>query len=78
MFFFTRIKLYLLVAFAFAAGVVGIYFSGVQRGIDKQKSKIDNKRLDNISTAKKIEDEVDSDPYLVDRANQWVRHKNKQ
>jgi hypothetical protein len=78
MFFFTRIKLYLLVAFAFVAGVVGIYFSGVQRGIDKQKSKIDKNRLDNISTAKKIEDEVDSDPYLVDRANQWVRHKDKQ
>lgn len=77
MFFFTRIKLYLLVVFAFAAGVFGIYFSGVQRGIDNSRSKLDKKRLDNISTAKKIEDEVDADPYLIDRANQWLRHKNK-
>jgi Na+-translocating ferredoxin:NAD+ oxidoreductase RnfG subunit len=77
MFFFTRIKLYLLVVFAFAAGVLGVYFSGVQRGIDNSRSKLDKKRLDDISTAKKIEDEVDADPYLVDRANQWLRHKDK-
>lgn len=78
MFFFTKIKLCLLVVFAFAAGVLGIYFAGVQRGIDNNRSKLDKKRLDKISTAKKIEDEVDADPYLVDRANQWLRHKDKQ
>lgn len=71
--FFTRVKLYALLALAFVAGVLGIYFSGVQRGIDKQKSKIDSKRLETVGKAKEVRDEVDSDPYLVDRANQWVR-----
>lgn len=69
----ARLQLYALLALAFVAGVLGIYAAGVQRGIDRQKSKIDKKRLDAASKAKEVRDEVDSDPYLVDRANQWVR-----
>lgn len=69
----ARLQLYGLLLLAFVAGLLGVYLSGVQRGIDRQKSKIDKKRLDAVSKAKEVRDEVDSDPYLVDRANQWVR-----
>jgi len=69
----ARLQLYALLVLAFVAGVLGIYFSGVQRGIDKQRSKIDSKRLEAVGKAKEVRDEVESDPYLVDRANQWVR-----
>lgn len=68
-----RLQLYGLLALAFMAGLFGIYFSGVQRGIDKQKSKINSKRLEAVGKAKEVRDEVESDPYFVDRANQWVR-----
>lgn len=69
----ARLQLYLFVALAFVAGVLGIYMSGVQRGIDRQRSKIDRARLDKIGQAKEIEDEINADPHLVDRARQWVR-----
>ena len=69
----ARLQLYALVALAFAAGVLGIYMAGVQRGIDRQRTKIDRARLDKIGQAKEIEDAVNADPHLVDRAKQWLR-----
>ena len=69
----ARLQLWALIGLAFVAGIAGIYMSGVQRGIDRQRSKIDRARLDKIGQAKEIEDEINSDPYLVDRARQWVR-----
>lgn len=71
----SRIQLYVLLAFAFVGGIFGIYVSGVQRGIDKARSKVNEDRLDKIITAKEIEDEIRKadDPYLVDRASQWLR-----
>ena len=71
----TRLQLYALLAFAFVAGIFGVYVSGVQRGIDRARARVNEDRLDAIKTAKEIEDEVRSadDPYLVDRASQWVR-----
>jgi len=71
----TRLQLYILLALAFVAGVFGVYVSGVQRGIDKARNKINEDRLDKILTAKEIEDEIRKadDPYLVDRARTWVR-----
>ena len=71
--FLTRIQLYLLVGAAFVLGALGIYVSGVQRGIDKQRQRIDRARLDKIGQAKEIEDEINADPDIVDRARQWVR-----
>ena len=70
----ARLQLYALVALAFVAGLLGIYMAGVQRGIDRQRTKIDRARLDKIGQAKEIEDAVNADPHLVDRARQWVRH----
>jgi len=69
----ARLQLYALVALAFVAGILGIYMAGVQRGIDQQRTKIDRARLDKIGQAKEIEDAVNADPDIVDRARQWVR-----
>jgi hypothetical protein len=71
----ARLQLYALVALAFVAGIVGIYMTGVQRGIDRQRTKIDRARLDKIGQAKEIEDAVNADPHLVDRARQWLREE---
>lgn len=76
---FGRIQLYALVAVAFVAGMLGIYISGVQRGIDRTKRKIDEKRISNMKTAKEVEDEVTSadDQRLADIASKWVRKDNE-
>jgi hypothetical protein len=76
---FGKLQLYGLIALAFLAGVFGIYSSGVQRGIDRTKRKMDEKRISNMTTAKGIDDEVDSldDIGLADRANQWLRKGDK-
>lgn len=75
----ARLQLYALLALAFIAGILGIYASGVQRGIAKQQAKIDARRLDNYRTAKEAADEIEAldDPYLVDRANQWLRNDDR-
>ena len=71
----ARLQLYALLALAFVAGIAGIYMAGVQRGIARQQAKIDRARLDKIGQAKEIEDAVNADPHLVDRARQWVREE---
>lgn len=70
---FARIQLYLLIGVAFSLGVLGIYASGVQRGIDKQRGQLDRARLSQITKAKEIEDEVRDDRNIADRAHRWVR-----
>ena len=76
--FGARIQLYLLIGAAFILGVVGIYFSGVQRGIDRTKRRIDEQRLDNFRAAMEVEDEIESmdDMHLAERANEWVRESD--
>ena len=71
----ARLQLYALVALAFMAGVLGIYMAGVQRGIDRQRTKIDRARLDKIGQAKEIEDAVNADPDIVSRASRWLREE---
>ena len=73
--FLSRIQLYLFIGAAFILGAVGIYASGVQRGIDRTKRKIDERRLDNMQTAKEVEDEIEilDDVDLARRAHEWVR-----
>jgi hypothetical protein len=77
---FGRLQLYALIGLAFIAGIFGIYASGVQRGIDRTKRKIDEKRLDNFAAAKEVNDEVQilDDSDLADRASKWVRSKDQQ
>jgi hypothetical protein len=73
--FFSRIQLYLFIGAAFILGVLGIYASGVQRGIARTQNRINEKRLDTVRTAKEVGNEIQSldDAGLVDRANRWVR-----
>lgn len=73
----SRLKLYLLLGAAFLLGIVGIYASGVQRGIDRNQARVDRARLKNMQTAKEVEDEIEilDDVDLADRAREWVRRQ---
>ena len=70
--------MYGLIAVTFVLGLLGIYSAGVSRGQDKIKRKLDQKLIDNMRTAKDIDDEIDTltDTSLADRANEWVRKDN--
>ena len=76
---FSRLQLYGLLALGFMLGLIGIYSAGVMRGQDKVKRKLDQKRIDNLTTQKEIENELDalSDTSLSDRATEWVRKDNE-
>ena len=75
MFLLGRLKLYAIGVAVFVAALFGIYFSGRRDAVNRAEAKIKDDRLDAIKKAKDVEDELDSlsDPYLVDRASQWVR-----
>ena len=75
----AKLQLYLFVALAFVTGVLGIYMSGVQRGIDRQRSKIDRARLDKVGKAKEAREDVEilDDSGLADRASQWLRNDDR-
>ena len=75
MFGMQKLQLYALIGAAFVLGLMGIYATGVARGHDKIKRKIDEKRLSNIKMQKVIDDEIKSmdDTELSERANTWVR-----
>jgi len=74
----VRIQLYALICAAFVLGVLGIYSSGIARGQDKIKRKLDKKLIDNMRTAKDVDDEISelNDTSLADRANKWLRKDN--
>lgn len=73
--FGLRLKLYLLAALSFVAGLLGIYVSGVQRGKSNERNRRNEERLDAMKEAKNVEDNVRSldDDALADRASKWVR-----
>jgi len=76
---FSRIQLYLLIGAAFLLGAVGIYVNGVQRGIDRTRNKINEKRIENYRTATETRKEVEilDDAHLATRAQDWVRNKDE-
>jgi hypothetical protein len=78
MFGINKLQMYGLIAVTFVLGLLGIYSAGVSRGQDKIKRKLDQKLIDNMRTAKDIDDEIDTltDTSLADRANEWVRKDN--
>lgn len=79
MFGMQKLQLYALIGAAFVLGLIGIYSTGVARGQDKIKRKIDEKRLSNIKMQKVIDDEIKSmdDTELSERATSWVRKDNR-
>ena len=79
MFGINKLQIYGLIAVSFVLGLLGIYSAGIARGKDKIKRKLDEKLIDNMKTAKEVEDELESlgDNALLDRANKWVRKDNE-
>ena len=79
MFGINKLQIYGLIAVSFVLGLLGIYSAGVARGKDKIKRKLDEKLIDNMKTAKEVEDEIESlgDNALLGRADKWVRKDNE-
>ena len=75
MMFGSKLQLYLLIGAAFILGVLGIYSSGIARGQDKIKRKMDQKLIDDMRLAKDVDDEINSmdDDSLGKLANKWMR-----
>lgn len=69
--FVTVIRKYF---YAFVAAVLA--FAGVfiyTKGRNDQKDKLSRDNLNAMRRAKDVRDEIQSDPYFVDRARQWVK-----
>ena len=79
MFGINKLQIYGLIAVSFVLGLLGIYSAGIARGKDKINRKLDEKLIDNMKTAKEVEDEIESlgDNALLGRANKWVRKDNE-
>ena len=79
MFGINKLQIYGLIVASFVLGLLGIYSAGIARGKDKIKRKLDEKLIDNMKTAKEVEDEIESlgDNALLGRANKWVRKDNE-
>ena len=74
-----RLQLYAIGAISFVLALLGIYWTGKRDGAAAVKADHMANRLNDIKRAKEIDDELDAlaDPYLVDRATQWVRKDDK-
>ena len=72
-----RLKMYAIGVAVFIAAIFGIYFKGKSAGKQQVENEHMRRRVDAMKTAKDVRDEVDSDPYLIDRANKWVRTKGE-
>ena len=79
MFLLSRIKMYLLLIGATLLAFVTVYFRGKSDGRTVLEHEIKDKRLEDMMTAKEVEDEVEilDDAGLADRASRWVRNSNQ-
>jgi len=71
----ARLKMYMWIVGAALVAVVTVYFRGKADGRHDLEGEIKDKRIDDMLTAKEVEDEVEAldDDMLLDRANKWVR-----
>jgi hypothetical protein len=78
MFMLARLKMYLWIIGAALVAVVTVYFRGKADGRHDLEGEIKDKRIDDMLTAKEVEDEVEAldDDMLLDRANKWVRKRD--
>lgn len=78
MFLMARIKMYLWVIGAALVAVVTVYFRGKADGRNDLEYEIKDKRLEDMMTAKEVEDEIEvlDDDELAGRASRWVRGNN--
>ena len=75
MFLLARLKMYLWIIGAALVAVVTVYFRGKADGRHDLEGEIKDKRIDDMLTAKEVEDEVEAldDDMLLDRADKWMR-----
>ena len=75
MFLLARLKMYMWIIGVALVAVVTVYFRGKADGRHDLEGEIKDKRIDDMLTAKEVEDEVEAldDDMLLDRANKWVR-----
>lgn len=75
----AKLQLYALIGLAFLAAVFGIYKAGARAGVDRMRQKIDQRRLENVATAKEIREDVEilDDVGLSARASKWLRRKDQ-
>jgi hypothetical protein len=72
----ARFKLYLA---AIGVGIAVVYQiirtirKGAELDIERERA---SRRVDAMKAAGRIRDDVESDPYLVDRAHEWLRKKD--
>jgi len=70
----NRIKLWLAGAATAIAALAALYFRGKAEGRQEAETKHVRRRVEAMKTAKDVRDEVESDPYFIDRAaGRWVR-----
>jgi hypothetical protein len=71
-----RLRLYLAaigVGFAAAWQVIRLVRKGAKRDVERERA---SRRVDAMKAAGRIRDDVESDPYLVGRAHEWLRKKD--
>ncbi len=70
--------MYIWIIGAALVAVVTVYFRGKADGRHDLEGEIKDKRIDDMLTAKEVEDEVEAldDDMLLDRANKWVRKRD--
>jgi len=71
----TIIKKYLYAGVAALLAFAGIYL--YNKGRTDQKDKLTRDNLDAMREAKDVRDDVESDPYFIDRAGKWVRNDDR-
>ena len=72
----ARLELYLAaiaVGAAAAWQVIRLIRRNERNDIERERA---NARVDAMKQAGRIRDDVESDPYLVDRAHNWLRKKD--
>jgi hypothetical protein len=73
-----RFKIYGMIAVGIVLGLLGWRSAGIKAALEKAEAKEKERRLDQIRTAKEVEEYVESldDNSLRQRASRWVRNKN--
>lgn len=67
-------------AYLYSALFAVLAFCGVllyRKGGSDEQAKLSQDNLNAMRTAKDIRDEIDNDPYFVDRATRWVRKDDR-
>jgi hypothetical protein len=71
-----RLRLYLAavgVGFAVIWQIIRTIRKSERNDIERERA---SRRVDAMKAAGRIRDDVESDPYLVDRAHEWLRKKD--